>query len=81
LRAVFIDDINKGYTPSRLVRYYKSNKEEDIQTIMVNWFFELPAPNNPNRAEHPSLDPRSLYQAIKTRLDWGRLEKLLMPSP
>ncbi len=77
LKAVFIDDIKLGYTPCKLIKYYKSAKDEDFQTIMVNWYYELPVANNPKYNEHPSVDSRSFYTAIKNKLDWKKLEALL----
>lgn len=78
LKEVFIDDINLGYTPCRLIKFYKSDKDEDFQTIMVNWSYEIPAGNNEKYKDHASLDNRSLYQAIKNKLDWDELAKLLL---
>jgi hypothetical protein len=77
LKEVFIDDIKIGYTPCKLIKYYKSMNDEDIQTIMVNWSYELPVGNNPKANEHPNMDSRSMYQAIKNKLDWSKLQALL----
>ncbi len=77
LKDVFIDDHRIGYTPSKLVKYYKSDKDEDFQSIMVNWFYEIPVANNPKYKNHPSLDNRSLYQAMKNKFDWDKLASLL----
>jgi hypothetical protein len=78
LKEVFIDDVKMGYTPCKFIKYYQSAKDEDIQSIMVNWSYELPVGNNPKANEHPNLDSRSMYQAIKNNLDWSKLEALLM---
>ncbi len=78
LKQVFIDEIKIGYTPCKLIKYYKSAKDEDFQTIMVNWYYELPVANNPKYNEHPSVDSRSFYQSIKNNLDWSKLEVLLL---
>ncbi len=78
IKDIFIEDSTMGYTPCKLIKYYKSDKDEDIQTIMVNWYYEIPVTNNPKYNEHPGIDSRSFYQAIKNKLDWRRLEALLM---
>ena len=80
ISEVFIDDVTLGYTPCKLVKYYQSTKDEDIQSIMVNWYYELPVSNNPNYDQYPNLDSRSFYTAIKDKLDWKKLEGLLMKS-
>jgi hypothetical protein len=77
LKEVFIDDLDIGYTPCKLIQYYKSPKDEDIQSIMVNWYYEIPVGNNPNFDKHPSQDNRSFYQAMKNKLRWDKLESLL----
>jgi hypothetical protein len=77
LKDVFIDDYKIGYTPSRFTKYYKSDKDEDFQSIMVNWYYEIPVANNPKYKNHPSLDNRSLYMAMKTKFDWAKLASLL----
>jgi hypothetical protein len=80
ISEVFIDDVTLGYTPCKLVKYYQSTKDEDIQSIMVNWYYELPVSNNPNYDQYPNLDSRSFYMAIRDKLDWKKLEGLLMKS-
>jgi hypothetical protein len=77
LKDVFIDDYKIGYTPSRFTKYYKSDKDEDFQSIMVNWYYEIPVANNPKYKNHPSLDNRSLYYAMKNKFDWNKLASLL----
>lgn len=81
LKDVFIDDYKIGYTPCKSVKYYQSDKDEDFQTIMVNWFYELPVSNNPKYKDHPSLDNRSLYYAMKNKFDWDKLASLLTKLP
>ncbi len=78
LQSVFTEEIKNAYTPCKLIKYYKSSKDEDLQTIMINWYYELPVGNNPKANEHPSMDSRSFYMAIKNKLDWSKLDALLM---
>ncbi len=78
LKDIFIDNLKNGYTLCKLIKYYQSAKDEDIQSIMVNWYYELPVANNPKFNEHPNIDNRSMYQAIKNKLDWAKLEGVLM---
>jgi hypothetical protein len=80
IKDIFISDSTKGYTPCKFIKYYKSDKDEDIQSIMVNWFYEIPVTNNSNYKEHPAIDSRSWYYAIKNNLDWSKLQELLMKS-
>ena len=78
MNDVFIDDPLQGYTPCRRVRTYRSTKEEDIQTLMVNWYYELPVAGSPKAAEHPNLDPRSLHASLGKNLAWDQLANLVM---
>jgi hypothetical protein len=77
IKDIFISDSTKGYTLCKFIKYYKSANDEDIQSIMVNWYYEIPVANNPNYKEHPAIDSRSWYQAIKNKLDWSKLQALL----
>ena len=77
LKNFFIDDVDKGYTPCKKIKYYTGFKDEEWQTLMVNWIYEIPLTNNPKDQNHISNDQKSFYQAIKNNLDWDKLAGLL----
>ena len=76
LKTVFIADKTKGYSAAKLVKFYNP-AQDDIQSIVVNWFYKLPAKSNADQF-HPNLDPRSFYYAMQNRFDWNKLAGLVV---
>jgi hypothetical protein len=77
IKPIFAEGNQKHCTYYRAANFFKSDKEEDIQMICVNWEYTRYVGTDPEKIKYPHIS-YGLDNAMQNKFDWDALANILM---